>query len=523
MRAVALVLSVASAALFAGASQADVKVRQGRLHGSERGTVSEYLAIPYAQPPVGPLRWRDPLPAQPWRGVRDATRASAACMQGPPAAFGPFTSEFLIDGPVSEDCLYLNVWAPTHAAAKAPVYVFIHGGGFGSGSGTIPIYNGKNLAAEGAVVVTVNYRLGVFGYLAHPELTRESPQHSSGNYGLMDMIAALRWVRANIAAFGGDPANITIGGQSAGAAAVNDLIMSPPAKGLFQRAIAESGSGMGLHMVSRADAERNGVQFGARVGAVTLAQLRAIPAAQLAKAAEVPPPAAGKKNAPRISFAPNRDGVVIAADPDDLNAKPVSAVPMLTGFNADEGALFGAQGVTAASFETTLRDRYGASADTLLAQYPHATDDEARRSFLILSRDRPAASLMFWSYARMRDGQPVYTYIYDHPYPASPDGKSFGAFHTSEIPYVFGIFDAGGRAFTDKDRQVSDQLQSHWLAFMRTGNPSTPERKWPTALEQKAKLMGLGDTVGPQWGISGRDRYEALEAYVRSGGQLSLF
>ena len=525
VRVVGLAVSAVLIAQSSSASAADAMIQQGKLRGSDKGQVAEYLAIPFAQPPVGPLRWHDPEPATGWAGVRDATKPSAACMQGPPRGFGPFTSEFLIDGPVSEDCLYLNVWAPKHATGRLPVFFWIHGGGFGSGSGTIPIYNGTDLASKGAVVVTINYRVGVFGFLAHPALTTESATHTSGNYGVMDMIAALKWVRANVAAFGGDPNDITIAGQSAGAAAVNDLVLSPPAKGLFQRAIAQSGSGMGLLMADLPHAEANGEQFAASLGAATIADLRAMPADKIAKAADVPPPSpTDKAGAPRISFAPNRDNVVLVGDPGDPAAKPVIPVPFLTGANADEGALFGGDTMNVAGFEADVARRFGASADHFLALYPHATDAEAKQSFATISRDRALASLMFWSYARMKNSpQQVYTYMYDHPYPVAADGKSYAAFHTSEVPYVFGALGLGGRTFTDKDRAVSAQIQAHWLAFMKTGNPSTPPMPWPAATQQIAKVMGIGDTVGPRFGISSLERYQAFEAFVKSGGQLSLF
>ncbi|MBB6254373.1 carboxylesterase/lipase family protein [Nitrospirillum iridis] len=509
----------------AAPAQPTVQLNSGGIRGAEKGMVDEFLGIPYAQAPVGALRWHDPLPAKAWQGVRDATNAPPACYQGPPGKFGPFTSEFLIQGPVSEDCLYLNVWKPHRADGKLPVLVYIHGGGFGSGSGTIPIYEGGGLASRGAVVVTINYRLGVFGFLAHPDLTKESALRSSGNYSLLDMIEALKWVRANIAQFGGDPANVTIAGQSAGSAAVNDLIMSPLAEGLFQRAVAQSGSGMGIHMPSLAEAEATGVKFAEKMGAKSLAELRAVPADALQQAANVPPPTPGAKPArPTIVFTPNLDAIIVAGDPEDPTAPVASKVPLLTGFNADEGTLFGNSDLTAADFAALVHERYGQSADRLLAVYPHATDAEARASYKILAQDRYMAGLVLWAQTRAAaSGQSVYVYLYDHPYPASSDGQNFGAFHTAEVPYVMGALDKGGRIFTDRDRAVSGTLQAHWLAFMKKGDPTLPGNAWSRAVAGAPLVMGLGDTTGPRLGVSSEARFEAFKDYVSSGGKLSLF
>ncbi|MEA1651175.1 carboxylesterase family protein [Nitrospirillum sp. BR 11164] len=505
-------------------AQPTVQLSSGEIRGAEKGKVDEFLGIPYAQAPVGPLRWHDPLPVTAWPGVRDATKAAPACYQGPPGRFGPFTSEFLIQGPVSEDCLYLNVWRPRQAKGTLPVLVYIHGGGFGSGSGTVPVYEGGGLASNGAVVVTINYRLGVFGFLAHPDLTRESNLRSSGNYSLLDMIAALKWVRANIAKFGGDPDRVTIAGQSAGAASVNDLIMSPLAKGLFQRAIAQSGSAMGIHMPSLAEAEATGLSFARKVGATSLAELRAMPADALQEAANVPPPKPGAKpSVPAIVFAPNLDAIVVAGDPEDPTAPVASNVPVMTGFNADEGTLFGNSQLTAADFTTLVRQRYGTSADRLLALYPHATDGEARASYQLLAEDRYMAGMVLWAQARAAEGQTVYAYLYDHPYPATVDGQDFGAFHTAEVPYVMGALDKGGRTFTDRDRAVSRAIQALWLAFMKQGDPTVPGAAWPRVAPGAPTVMGLGDTTGPRLGVSSEERFAAFKDYVASGGRLSLF
>jgi para-nitrobenzyl esterase len=285
------VLVIVLLSLFAstGALAADrspvIVTDDGPISGSMAHGVASYLGIPYAKPPVGALRWRAPQPPGAWRRVREAVRFGPSCYQDPPVPFGPYGPEFLISLPMHEDCLYLNVWTPIGRKGKLPVYVFIPGGAFLSGSGSVPIYNGTNLAAKGVVVVTMNYRLGVFGFLALPALTEESDVASSGNYGLEDVIAALRWVHANIARFGGNRSLVTIAGQSAGAMMVNDLLVSNSAKRLFARAIAESGSGMGTPLMTLREAEHWGMGFQKSAGASNVAQLRALSAAKLCEVA----------------------------------------------------------------------------------------------------------------------------------------------------------------------------------------------------------------------------------------------
>jgi para-nitrobenzyl esterase len=504
-------------------AQSVVNVDTGKVRGVSDKTVDRFLGIPYAQAPVGDLRWRAPQPVKAWHAVRDASKASAACYQAAPVPFGPYTSEFLNGVDVSEDCLYLNVWRPHAARGKLPVYVFIHGGAFNSGSGNIPIYDGAALARRGIIVVTINYRLGVFGFLAHPDLTRESTHKGSGNYGLLDQVAALRWVHANIAAFGGDPAAVVIGGQSAGAVSVNNLIVTPMAKGLFRGAIAESGSGIGIYASPLAEAEQLGVSVQKQLGATSLAQMRTLSAAALLKAAtQASAPAGAKFAMVKLPLAPNVDGTVLPADASDAGNPVASPVPLLTGFNSDESGLFGAP-ANKAEFEQMVRERYGAFANRFLALYPHDTDAEAVTATAQIGRDRSLASLVLWAQRRAAtSGQPVFTYLFDHPYPATPDGKSHGAFHTSELPYVMGVLNAAGRTFTAQDRAMSAALQEHWLAFIRTGNPSLPGREWPQNGAASA-IMGLGDTVGPRQAVSSPERLAAFRDFVASGGKLSLF
>ncbi len=499
--------------------------RAGALQGTRQEGVDAFLGIPYALPPVGDRRWRAPVAAGRWRGVRDATRFSASCYQSVPRSWGPFTDEFVQVGAVSEDCLTLNVWTPSRRAARLPVLAWIHGGGFGSGSGSIPIYDGARLAAQGAVVVSINYRVGAFGFLAHPALGREDARHVSGNYGLLDMIAALGWVKAHIAGFGGDPARVTIAGQSAGAIAVNDLLMSPLARGLFSGAIAQSGSGMGVHPLPLAEAQANGEELYRQAGATTAAALRALPADRVLALADAGPPTKDGKPRPRgLSFAPVLDGYVLPQDPERAGTRPVSHVPLLTGFNADEGYIFGVPPMTPESFEAMVRERYGDHAGAFLDAYPHASAAQATDSAALIARDRYMASLVIWCRGRAAlEHAAVYPYLYVHPYPG-PDQAKYGSFHTSEVPYVFGVLDQGGRPFTQGDHELSARLMARWLAFMKTGVPDVEgQPAWIAADPRSTQVMGLGDLPGMVPAVSTPARLEAFREYVQAGGQLTLF
>lgn len=485
MRISRALAALAGAALVghAGVAAAGPTVRtaDGALEGVAQGGLIAFLGVPFAQAPVGALRWREPQPVKAWASVRPATKISPACVQDAPAPFGPYTAEFLTLPEMSEDCLYLNVWTPA-TSGRRPVLVFIHGGAFQSGSTSVPIYDGADLARKGAVVVTINYRLGVFGFMAHPELSKESPLGSSGNYGLLDMVAALRWVHANIGRLGGDPGNVTISGQSAGAIAVNQLLASPLAKGLFHRAIAESGPTIGLKMTPLASAELGGVTVAARANPTTLTQLRAMPAKDVFSAFRTPRPA--------FFPLPVMDGKVVISDPEAPTNPIVSKVPLIVGFNRDEAQ---APATTAEKFTANVKAEYGPLAERILAVYPHATDDEAARSAGELARDRQMAGLLNWADQRAdAQGQRVYVYRFDRVYPGA-DPKQFGSFHTAEVPYVFGTLPP---LATADDRRVVDQVQAHWLAFMRKGDPSVTGAAWPEVSRAPGLAMALGDAHG---------------------------
>ncbi len=493
-------------ALGAAGAPAPARTRSGLVTGTATAQpgIRAYLGIPYATPPVGDLRWRPPRPPTAWPGVRSADHFAPACMQPGPAAFGPWTLEFLLRGPVSEDCLYLNAWtgaAPGPAASRLrrPVLVFIHGGAFTSGSGDVPVYDGARLAAKGLVVVTINYRLGALGFLAHPELSEESPEHASGDYGLLDQVAALRWVQGNIAAFGGDPARVTIAGQSAGAMSVFLLTASPRARGLFQRAVIESGPGglaaMGVATARstarpRADAEREGEALARALGVHTLAELRALPASAFAQ------PPAGL----RLRFGPVIDGLFLSEDPADVFAAGrQNDVPTLTGLNADEGSAFpGYATATADAFRRQAEQRWGDGAPRFLAVYPAGSDEEARRSQIQSGRDAGVAGVIRLLAERARTARaPAFAYYFDRAIPW-PEHPEFGAFHTAEVPYVFGTLDVLPRPWTDVDRRLSETMMAYWVSFAQRGDPNGAGLPaWPAFTVAQPVLLRLGEQIGP--------------------------
>jgi para-nitrobenzyl esterase len=480
-------LVILSASAFA-ASNPPVKIDSGQIAGITGATpeLRIFKGIPFAAPPVGNLRWRVPQPVAHWDGVRTADAFGPVCMQN--AGGGA-------DQKVSEDCLYLNVWTAAKPGEKRPVMVWIYGGGYNVGSGSQPEYEGEALAKKGAVVVTINYRLGVFGFFSHPDLTRESDRRGAGNFGLLDSIAALQWVQKNIAAFGGDPKRVTIFGESAGAGLVANLMVSPQAKGLFHRAIGESSSWTTAtigRLSTLADAEQAGVKFADGLGAKSLAELRAKPADQVLKA--------GRGAGPIV------DGWSIPEDPGTVFAQgKQNDVPVLVGSNRDES--FGATPANAAQYTEQVRRRYGDGADSFLKVYPGATDEQAKDSAFIAGRDEMAWVMRNWARMEARTGKSkAYIFLFTHQPPiqanaqANAKGGKFApgargtAVHTSEIPYVFNNL-RGNRAWADVDREVADAMSSYWVNFAATGNPNGKGLpNWVNYDESKNKsAMEFGD------------------------------
>jgi carboxylesterase type B len=481
---------------------APIKVEGGLVSGvpGQNPSLTVFKGIPFAAPPVGPLRWRAPRPPEAWQGVRRAETFSASCIQSIVNERKPWTHEFMAHGAVDEDCLYLNVWTPaTSAADKRPVFVYIYGGANTEGSASVPVYDGEGLASKGLVVVTFNYRLGILGFFSHPALREEASSHASGNYGLLDQIAAVRWVHDNIAAFGGDPARVTIAGQSAGAAAVHNLTASPLAKGLFQRAIAESGSGVTIVRArTQADQEADGTRVAAAKAAQSLTDLRAMPWQELV----LPLPSVA--GAGRGAGSTPRFGIVVdgyslpASVPDVFAAGKQNDVPTLTGSNADEGGAVPHPTVSAEAFQNQVRQRFGDLADALLKLYPAPTDEQARTSQNETSRDQSRVSTYLWAIARSQTAKTkAYIYYFTHPLPG-PDVEVFGAFHTSEVPYVLNTLRMSDRPFTEADRMLADRLSSYWANFATTGDPNGKGLPvWPAVSPDAPVTMELGHLFKP--------------------------
>lgn len=467
----------------------------GTVVGRAEGAIRVFKGIPYALPPIGAARWRPPRPLLPWSGVREAYAFGPAAVQAP-SRHGSIYSLY-VDGPppMSEDCLTLNIWSPD-GAQGAPVFVWIHGGALTTGASCEPMYDGAKLAAQGIVVVSFNYRLGVLGWLAHPDLSADSPFGISGNYGLLDQIEALSWVQCNIAAFGGDPHNVTIAGESAGALSVMYLMASPAARGLFAKAIAQS-----AYMVSTPalkeqcfgtpSAEETGIALAATLGTPDIEALRAMDARALVGAA----PAAG--------YAPwgAIDGVLLPRQLVDVFDRGEQApVPLLAGFNSGEirSLRFLAPPVPATSdlYESIIRERYRDRADAFLALYPSV---DVAESVLAAPRD----ALYGWTAERLVRqqtalGQPTFLYFFDHGYP-SADAADLHAFHASEVPYVFG---SGTTSVwpkipdTEEERRFSALMREYWASFARDGVPSADAAPWPEFGDAEA-YMAFTDVPTP--------------------------
>ncbi|MFT3761613.1 MAG: carboxylesterase family protein [Pseudoxanthomonas sp.] len=474
--------------------------------------VEVFRGIPYAQPPVGKMRWRPPAAAASWKGVRDATRFGPACPQ-PPSRPGSIyaPAEPL---PMSEDCLSLSVWTPAEAKG-APVFVWIHGGALSGGASSEPMYDGARLAAQGLVVVGINYRLGVLGYLAHPQLSEESPDRVSGNYGLLDQIEALRWIQRNIAAFGGDPGNVTIAGESAGALSVMYLMAAPAARGLFHKAISES-----AYMISTPalretvhgtpPAEASGLELSRKIEVRGLARLRAMDAQELTVKAAV------------SGFLPlgNVDGKVLPRQlVDTFDRGEQAPVPILAGFNDGEirslRFLLPPKPADAATYEAEIRNRYGELAGAMLERYPSADLDAA---MLATTRD----AMYGWTAERLvrkqtELGQPSFLYYFNHGYPAE-DAAGLHAFHASEIPYVFGTAARTPPQWpkipdTAEEAALSDAMTGYWAAFARNGVPAAAGQPEWRAYGDARAYMSFDDGPAPGEHLK-PGMYELVETVV---------
>jgi len=486
-----------------GKSLGVVKLDSGQISGLEQDGTWTYLGIPYAKPPVGNLRWKPPEPAKPWSGTRACTRFGPSC---------PQPTNDTTTGRMSEDCLYLNVWTPAKSSSeKLPVMVWIHGGAFAEGSGSDTVYNGHNLSNQGVVVVTINYRLGPFGFLAYPALSKESPQGVSGNYGLEDQVQALKWVKGNIAAFGGNPTNVTIFGESAGAESVDMLLVSPQSKGLFKRAISESGPqwhfGFLPPITSLSDGEKIGGQFATELGCSSasdpLAAMRAKTPDELLTTwgwteQKVSPPIG-------LQFFPVVDGWFLPDQPTTLFKEGKQHdVGVIIGSNKDDGSEFGGLGqlnkVTAAQYQSLVQSNAGQSAAEVLNLFPAQTDAQvpAAMSDLMTQMD-------FASFPRFVAGSVVKTkskaFLYQFTrVPPTEAGAQLGAYHAAELPYVFGNLDTS-QGYNQTDLTLSKTIVGYWTSFAKTGNPNgSGQVEWPSYGNSDQNLA-LGDQVTTNSGL----------------------
>lgn len=517
--AAVMMLTLTSSVFAAVAPRAHVA--QGWLQGKARGRTDVFLGIPYAAPPVGAYRWRPARPARPWRGVRLADQFGASCWQPRiPNGFGPWTREYFPHGPISENCLYLNVWTPRKRSGLLPVLVWIPGGGFIGGSGSVPIYDGRRLAEHGIVVVTINYRLGPFGFLTTPALAAEARRSHDppGNYGLQDVIAALKWVRRNIRAFGGNPQSITVAGQSAGAISVQNLLVSPMATGLFQRAIAESGLPTTIPTVHLAEAERIGLAFMRSHKVRTLEQLRALPPHALEPSGAF---------TSRLDFFPIVDGKLVPAAVDDLLAEGrAQDVPVLIGMNANERSASSPLTSTLSQslWQAFLRKDFGAMAPQFARLYPANTAQQRALAKQALQTDLGRAALYHWAKLRLEHARkPVYAYLWTHAEPG-PQSARWGAFHSSEIPYVFQTLDRSpGRVFTAVDRAIATRMAAYWVNFARTGNPNGAGLPhWPRLASPQGPIMRLGARMKPLPMLPTAVQ-SSMKAFMARGGKTGLF
>lgn len=508
----ATVFLIGSAAIpMAGCAKPSLEVinlDSGKARGTLVDGIWSYLGIPYAAPPIGDLRWREPQPVKPWEGIRDCNEFGLAC---------PQPKTILYDmGQTSEDCLYLNVWSPAKSPNdKLPVMVWIHGGGFTTGSGSLDMYNGTNLAKQNVIVVTINYRLGPFGFLSHPLLRQESQHGASGNYGLLDQIAALKWVQQNIKALGGNPDCVTIFGESAGGISVCDLMVSPLADGLFQRAISESGSFSDAYPVGGRgtveNADKTGQELAANLGCDkakdVLAVMRQKTTDEVFKAAfaDYDPTEAGGST----KFWPIVDGWVIPDNPwSPFTAEKQKKVPLLIGTNANEGSLFvvtdpKTSKMSQQDYAELLQTVYGDHASEVLAVFPVANTEDIPAVLIKLRTVMSfSAGALHAADTTAKNNSPVYMYQFTRV-PDTPL-KKYGAFHGLEIFYVFGNLHAGKVVVPDNkmDISLSQDIMKYWTNFAKSGDPNGPGLpKWPAYSSETGQYIDLGDQITAKTGL----------------------
>lgn len=499
-----LILALTTIGCFAQNPE-PVRIETGLLQGVSENGLTVYKGIPFAAPPTGDLRWRPPQPASKWEGIRQADKFAP----GPVQSGNPPSGK-------SEDCLYLNIWTPAKTdAGSIPVLVWIYGGGFGAGSTSEPNYSGENLAKRGVVLVSIAYRVGQLGFLAHPDLSAENQYKVSGNYGLMDMIAGLEWIQRNISAFGGDPERVTIFGESAGGIAVSMLCASPLAKGLFHGAISQSGGSFGPprpttfpgeNLKRLSDAEKAGTEYAKTAGVSSIAEMRNIPAEKL-------PSGRGLG----MSW-PIIDGRVIPDDQYNLYEKgKYNDTPILVGYNSDEGASFSPP-KTPGDYISGVRLRYGKFADDLIKAYPAGTD-KVLKSARDLARDA-AFGWHTWIWARLHSqtGKSKVFYYYFDQHPEYPEGSpryGYGSPHGQDVAYVFQHLGASDPNITETDMKISEAMADYWTNFAKTGDPNGNGLPvWPAFSDANPIVMHFSQTPHPG-PVPDSESLKVLDTYFR--------
>jgi para-nitrobenzyl esterase len=464
------------------AQQPVIKTENGSVSGYKSGEIVIFKGVPFASPPVGDLRWKAPQPVKNWLGVLKCDKFSASPMQRNPVPFMMWTEEFITPPDnLSEDCLYLNIWTPSITAKKKlPVFVWIYGGGFSSGSAACAVYDGEEMAKNGIVFVSINYRVGVLGFLVHPELSSESENRVSGNYGLLDQVAALKWISKNIEAFGGDPQKVTIAGQSAGSMSVCALVVSPLARGLFRGAIAQSG-GILTRFLNRNydEAEKTGVKFMEKLKAANIDELR-------------------KKSADEIisaggNFSPVTDGYVI---PKDVAAAFMNGqfndVAMMAGWVSGDGSLMGEQKMTPEKYRQQAIEKFGEKAERYLKLFPGGTSEEVTASLKESALMQFAAlpAYLWAGYSKSK----AYIYEYSHVPVDKPGFPNYGAFHTSEVPFALHTLHLWNRPWREVDYSVEKTMSNYWVNFTKTGNPDGKGlTEWIPYDKASGYIMQIGD------------------------------
>lgn len=471
--------------------QTVISTDTGKIEGSFNvdKTVRVFKGIPFAAPPIGDLRWKAPQPTAAWDGILPCTEFGPSPIQNAPEPFYCWTEEFIAKPePINEDCLYLNVWTTAKSEnEKQPVIVWIYGGGLTSGSANCDIYDGEELAKKGVVFVSINYRVGILGFMAHPELSKESGNNASGNYGFMDQIAALKWVKKNINAFGGDPNNITIAGQSAGAFSVNTLIASPLAENIFHKAILQSGGLLGSNRAQTLnEAEATGQRFMEKAKVTTIEELRQLPAEELQSISN-------DSEIGRVGI--TEDGYVV---PKDLLAYfkdgKQQQIPVISGWVTGDGDFLGGNEMTVEKYKEEAIANYGDKAASFLALFPADTNEDVKKmkSKLGMLNFAGVPSHLLANY----NTQSSYLYQFGHVPPEKQNFPNYGAFHTSEVPYALHTLHTWNRDWQPLDKTIEDALSSYWVNFAKTGNPNGDNLpNWNTYDKQSGNIMAIEDTT----------------------------